>query len=152
VLLHIESMSPFAGIGSFFCHWAAGRSGYVLFILFFEKSKKVGDERFFREVTLESAVNEEINDAVRPKQGQMLGYVGLAYIEGIFEVAHAFNALNKVFEDFDPNRMRNDFEEIDSFLDGNHIVFSFFFDIRTNKLSNLRSSRRSLADRSVCRS
>jgi hypothetical protein len=121
-----QSVSSFAWIGSFFRHRTACRRGDILFVFFFQQLKQVGDERFFEEITLEPAVDEEIDDAVRPKQGQVLGDIGLAYIEGIFEIAHALDALSEFLKDFDSDGMGNDFEEIDSFLNGNHFVgFSF---------------------------
>ena len=98
-------MSPFAWIGPSFRHRTARRCGDVFFILFFENFEKVGNEGLFQEVTLEPAVNEEINDSVRSKQGQMLGDVRLADIERVFEIAHALYTLGEFFEDLDPNRM-----------------------------------------------
>ena len=129
-------MSPFARIGSSFRHRAAGRCGYVLFILFFEKFEEVGDERFFEEVALEPAVDEEIDEPVRPQQTQVLGYVRLANVERVFKITHAFHTLSEFFEYLDPHRMCNDFEEFDSFFYGNHFVkFSF----RTGRGHNLQA-------------
>jgi hypothetical protein len=38
----------------------------------------------------------------------MLRYVGLADVERVLEVAHAFNAVSKFFEYFNPYRMGDD--------------------------------------------
>jgi hypothetical protein len=119
-------MSPFAGIGPSFRHRAAGRCGNVFFILFFENFEEVGNEGFFQEITFEPAVNEEVYNSVRPKQGQVLGDVRLANIEGIFEIAHTLNALREFFEDFDSDRMGDDFEQIDAFFDWDHAVVVSF--------------------------
>ena len=51
----------------------------------------------------------------------MLRYVWLADIEGVFEIAHAFHTLGKLFENLDAYGVGDDFEEIDSFLDRYHI-------------------------------
>lgn len=94
----------------------------VFFILFFEKFEEVGNEGFFQEVALEPAINKEIYDSVRTEEHQMLRYVWLADIERVLKIANALYSLDEFFEDLDPNRMGNDFEEFDSFLDRYHIV------------------------------
>ena len=118
--------SPFTWVSAFSRHRAAGRRGYIFFILFFKYFEEVGDEWFFQEVALESAVNEEIDDPIRAKQCQVLGDIRLADVEGVFKITHAFHALCEFFEDLDPDRMGNDFKEIDSFLCRDHTVAHSF--------------------------
>ena len=117
----INLTSPFTWISSLFRHRTARRCGNIFCIFFFQELKHVGDERFFKEVALEPSVNEEIDDSVRPEEGQMLRYVWLADIEGVFEIAYAFHTLSKLFENLDAYGVGDDFEEIDSFLDRYHI-------------------------------
>lgn len=56
----------------------------------------------------------------------MLGHIRLADIEGVLEVAHAFDALGQLFKDLDADGMGDDLEEIDSLFYRNHIVVVSF--------------------------
>ncbi len=50
----------------------------------------------------------------------MLGYIRLADVQGLFEIADALNAQDKVFQDFDADWVSNDFQKIGTFVDGDH--------------------------------
>jgi hypothetical protein len=117
-------MSPFARIGSFFRHRAAGRCGYVPFILFFEKLEKVGNKRFLEEVAFEPSVDEVIDKMVRPEELQVLRHVRLADVEGLLEVAYAFDALRQVFQYPDASGMGDYFEQIKTLVNRDHNMAS----------------------------
>ena len=122
----IALTSPFACVGPFFCHGAAGRCGNIFFVLFLEQFEKIWDERFFEEVTFEPAVNEEVHKTVRAKDGQMLRYVRLTNIKGLLEIAHAFDAFGEFFKNLDADGVGDDFENINPLFCRNHIgEFSF---------------------------
>ncbi len=118
----IELSSPFTGIGSPFRHWAACRCRNILFIRSFEQFEKIGDKWFFEEVTLQPSIDEEVHEAVCAEDGQVLGNVRLADVEGIFEIAHAFDAFIEFFKYLDADWVGNNSEEIDSLILWDHFA------------------------------
>ena len=116
----MQSPSSLARVSSFFRNRTTSRRRDIFCVLFFEQFEEVGDKGFFKEVAFEPAVNEKIDDSVRAQKGQVLRHIRLTDIEGLLEVAYALYSLIKFFEDFDSCRMRDNFEEIDSFFYGDH--------------------------------
>jgi hypothetical protein len=85
----------------------------------------------------------------------MLGYIGLADLEGFLEVAHTLDALNEVFKDLYPDWMGNDFEQVMAFVNGNHewhlqnniCKYYYIFMEMSMYNSNLRGGSRKTAGR-----
>lgn len=92
-----------------FPYWAARRSRKLLFILLFQYFKYIECEGVPEKITSESSIHVIVYGAVSAEEGEVLRYIGLAYIKELLKVAYALYAFCKLLENHYPYGMGYDF-------------------------------------------